>query len=243
MTQFVKINLNDIVYDKELKVEGKVKFIDKNIAKIEVILEQNKEESTRTTQLVESRLFNLVVVSKGKKQASHDPNKYYNEVRRFHQAFEHPISNSPIPLPDERVVPRTVWAGEELVEFLYASSDDQEDFDRKYDEFLKGLHKAKAKSDAESDFNTEPIERITRQSDAIMDALFFKFGNFVEMGVLPDKIFDAVQSSNMSKLFKDEETGKLYAKYRESDGKILKSENFFPPEGKIKEEIERQLNK
>ena len=243
MTQFVKINLNDIVYDKELKVEGKVKFIDKNIAKIEVILEQNKEEGIRTTQLVESRLFNLVVVSKGKKQASHDPNKYYNEVRRFHQAFEHPISNSPIPLLDERVVPRTVWTGEELVEFLHAGSESEEEFESRFNAFIEGLHKAKEKSLNEGFHELSDPDLITAQADALVDALYFIYGSFVEMGVLPDKIFDAVQSSNMSKLFKDEETGKLYAKYRESDGKILKSENFFPPEGKIKEEIEGQSGK
>lgn len=72
MVQFVKVNIDDIVYDRDQKVEGKVKFINNstNTAKIEVIVSQNKENGERTTKLVESKLFNLLVIEQDKRKKS-----------------------------------------------------------------------------------------------------------------------------------------------------------------------------
>lgn len=88
------------------------------------------------------------------------------------------------------------------------------------------------------EFITNDLDRVVAQMDALTDADYFIKGSFVEAGVKPQPLFEIVQAANMSKLFTDE-NGNKYAKYRE-DGKILKSPEFFTPEGKLKEEIERQ---
>lgn len=239
MKTFVKINLNDIVYDKEQKVGGKVKFINNqnHTAKIEVIVSFDKENSERVTKLIESKLHNLVVVTKAKPKKTYDPNKWWSWVRRFHVAFNHPVGDKPQVLDRERAVPRTIWTGEELVEFLHASSKNEQEFLESYDQFIAGLEKAKEKS-LKSEYNENEIDTIVAQADALADALYFILGSFVEAGIKPDKIIEAIQASNMSKLGED---GKPI--YRESDGKIVKSDKFFPPEGRIKEEIERQLGR
>lgn len=78
---------------------------------------------------------------------------------------------------------------------------------------------------------------ITDQADALIDLLYFTLGTFVEMGVDPEPIFDIVQTANMSKLGPN---GK--PRYRD-DNKILKPDNWEPPEPKIKLEIQRQTQK
>lgn len=238
--QFVKVKLNDLVFDKTQKIDGKVVFIDneKKIAKVEVIVDKNEKEGTRTTKLVECRLFNLVVVEPAKKK-KFDKNRQYTLVKEFHKAFNHPVADYPTPLESERALNRTVWAGEELVEFLHASSKNEDEFSLLYNSFLEGLQKAYFKS-LKDVYPTNDVDRIVAQADALTDASYFLNGSFVEIGVKPQPLFEIVQKSNMSKLFTDE-NGKKYAKYRESDGKILKSPDFFPPEEKLKEEIERQI--
>lgn len=237
---FVKIQLGDIVFDRVQKVDGKVQFINHqtNTAKVEVIIDQNKEEGTRTTTLVESKLFDLTVLEKSKKKKP-NPNKWWSLVKDFHKAFNHPIKEKPTQMELPRAISRSVWTGEEaLVEFLHASSVNQSDFDLAFTKMIDGLYKAKAKSDA-MEYYKDGVDRVVAQSDALIDAMYFILGSFVEMGVKPDKLFEAVQNSNMSKLFT--ENGKKVAKYREEDGKILKSPDFFAPEPVLRKEIERQL--
>ncbi|MFS0643848.1 hypothetical protein [Siminovitchia sp. 179-K 8D1 HS] len=238
MTTFVKINVNDIVYDKQAKVEGKVKFIDNRTktAKVEVIIHFNEETSERTTKLIESKLFNLLVVKKAKQQPTHDPNKWWSAVRKFHLAFGHPVADKPTSLTLERMTSRKVWEAEESVEAIHASCSNVDEFNWAVDKLIQGIENARKKS-LKEEFPTDDLSRIVAQADAITDGTYFLQGDFVEMGIKPDKVFDAVQASNLSKLFSDGRP-----RYRESDGKIIKSENFFPPEEKIKEEIQRQLD-
>lgn len=47
-------------------------------------------------------------------------NKEYNEVRAFHQAFNHPVADNPISLTEERAQKRYAWMLEEINEFLVA---------------------------------------------------------------------------------------------------------------------------
>ena len=242
--QFVKINLQDIVFDKGSKQHGKVKYIDNptRTAKIEVIINKDEKAGERTTRLIEARLSNLVVVEEAKKKPSHDPNKWWSLVKMFHKAFNHPVKEKPTQMELTRATDRAVWTGEEaLVEFIHASSNSKEEFNEAYKMLIAGLDKAKVKSDA-MEFYEEGVPRIVAQSDALIDALYFIMGSLVEMGVKPDKLMDAVQDANMSKLFTDE-NGKKFAKYREDDGKILKSPDFFQPEPELLKEILRQLNK
>lgn len=231
-TPFTLIRVGDKVFDRIQQVTGTVKSINYqiNVASVEV-------ESAVEDEPILCKLFNLTPVWT---TVQHNTSKYYTQVEEFHEAFDHPIADKPTQMSLRRAVPRSVWTGEEaLVEFLHASSANEEEFLSAYDNMIIGLQKAKEKSLA-MDYYDDGIDRIVAQTDALTDALYFIFGSFVEMGVKPDKPFEIVQSSNMSKLFTDE-NGNKYAKYRESDGKILKSDDFFAPEPALKAEIERQF--
>jgi len=47
-------------------------------------------------------------------------NKEFEEVRAFHKAFGHPVSNVPISLTEDRAKKRYAWMLEEINEFLDA---------------------------------------------------------------------------------------------------------------------------
>lgn len=240
-TNFVKPKVKDIVFDRKQKLEGRVSYIDfpSKTAKIEVIVDTNKELQQRTTELVECKLYDLIVLEKNPRK-EFDKNRQFTLVKEFHKAFNHPVADKPTAVGAERGLNRTIWTGEELVEFLHACSKDKEQFARLYYAFLEGLSNAYKKSLA-TDFIQDETERIVAQADALTDTSYFLNGTFVEMGVLPQPLFELVQASNMSKLFTNE-NGEKYAKYRE-DGKIQKSPEFFAPEQKLKEEVLHQAKR
>lgn len=86
-------------------------------------------------------------------------------------------------------------------------------------------------------------ETIQDQADAYLDILYFALGGFVELGLMPQDLFDHVHQANMGKLHFDE-NGKPYVKRDENNGgKIMKPERWqqdFAPEPRIIGEIERQ---
>lgn len=169
-------------------------------------------------------------------------NKMQEQVREFHEAFGHPVSDKPNPIPLDRALGRSSWgSGEEIVELLHASSKNSDEFVEAFRALLVGLKKAYQKQQ-DKPFPKTKEERVIAQGDAIADHLYFAFGDAVEAGVDIEKVFKIVHDANMSKLFVNEETGELYAKYDENN-KVMKSPNFAPPEGKIKAEIKRQLGK
>lgn len=166
-------------------------------------------------------------------------NEMYYMVRDFHKAFNHKCSDKPTAIPEDIALNRAVWTGEELVEFLYATTaGDVSKFNYLCMNFLNGLTKSYKKIIDKSD----PIEDVlVAQMDALTDIEYFNQGSFVVAGVEPFNLFKIVQDANMGKLWED---GK--PRYREEDGKIAKPpywEENFAPEPKLKEEIERQLNK
>jgi predicted HAD superfamily Cof-like phosphohydrolase len=69
---------------------------------------------------------------------------------------------------------------------------------------------------------------IVEVADALTDILYVVYGAGLSFGIDLDKCFEEVHRSNMSKLTKD---GKVLR--RESDGKVLKSDQFSPPDLKI----------
>lgn len=239
MKSFVKINLGDIVFDDTQEIEGVVTAIDysSNVAEVTIELGDDGEEN------ILCRLSNLTVLTKSqknKKEKEHDHNKWFYQVEEFHKAFSHPIADKPTRLSPERAVARSVWKVEEIIEFLESSVSNEDEFLYLYNQLLEGMEKAKHKSLA-NEFPKTDQQKLVAQSDALVDALYFILGSFTELGIKPDKLFDIVHSANMSKLFTDED-GNKYAKYRESDGKILKSPEFFPPEPALEEEVKKQLN-
>jgi predicted HAD superfamily Cof-like phosphohydrolase len=66
---------------------------------------------------------------------------------------------------------------------------------------------------------------IVEVADALTDILYVVYGAGLSFGIDLDKCFEEVHRSNMSKLTKD---GKVIR--RESDGKVLKSDQFSPPD-------------
>lgn len=235
MSQFVLVQVGDTVYDKIQGIKGVVVETDNTTTKV-------KPDSPADEEFILCKTHNLVTITKTKKKTDNksDGNKFYKLVKEFHTAFNHPVANSPTPLTLERMTYRKIWEFEEGIEALFASSTNEDEFNQAVNKVVKGIEQARIKS-LKEEFPKNDEEKLVAQADAITDGTYFLQGDMVELGLEPDRLFEIVQSANMSKLFIGE-NGKKYAKYRESDGKILKSPEFFEPEPLIKEEIKRQSN-
>lgn len=154
-------------------------------------------------------------------------------VQEFQETFGHPVGATPAPMAADRALARTIWTGEELVEFLAATVSNKEDFSKLYYAFQDGLQKAFKKSLDAEEFPQTEEETIVAQADALGDTNYFVNGTAVEMGINLSDITSIIHQSNMSKLFTDE-NGNKYVKYDETNGnKIMKSPEFFRPEGNL----------
>jgi predicted HAD superfamily Cof-like phosphohydrolase len=225
-----------LAFIHKTKQKGRVINIDqiKQEATIEIIVSQDKEQGTRTTKLETHPLSGLSEYrSKPKK---YNPDETFYMVREFHKAFGHPQNDKPTAIPLETALPRAIWTGEELVEFLYATvGGDLDKFDNAVVDFIEGVQKAAGKIISKAD----PVDDIVvAQADALTDVAYFNQGSFTVLGVKPFNLFKIVQDANMGKLWDD---GK--PRFRDEDGKIVKPphwEERFAPEPKLKAEIERQ---
>ena len=235
MKSFVKVEVGSRVFDSVQEIDGIVKSIDYRTNTAELVTGSPSQEGTAT-----SKLFNLTVINKEVNKLKYNNNKWYEQVKEFHLAFKHPVADHPTPLTLERATDRSVWIVEEILEHLQQSSGNKEQFEESYTRLLQGMEKAKEKS-LKDDFHSDGTKRIVGQADALIDAVYFIMGSLVEMNIEPDPLFNIVQDANMSKLFTAED-GTKYAKYREEDGKILKSPEFFSPEPLLEEEVLRQMN-
>ncbi|WP_249641498.1 MULTISPECIES: Cof-type HAD-IIB family hydrolase [unclassified Enterococcus] len=175
--------------------------------------------------------FNLLPVFYSK-----DP--YFNKVKEFHLKFDENSQEIPKPFSAEQAGYRADFKVEELVEFLYAASDNQpEVFESQIEKLHQAIDKAKRKVE-QKQATVEDV--LTDEADALIDLLYFTYGSFVLMGVDPHQIFEYVHEANMGKLWDD---GKAH--YDEVTGKILKPDGWtekFAPEAKIKSELARQRN-
>ena len=166
-------------------------------------------------------------------------NKAQEQVKEFHTLSKHPVSDKPQSITLSRALGRSSWgSGEELIEFLHASSSNELEFRDAFANLLVGLKTAFQKQKTKP-FPKNEEERVVAQVDAIVDRLYFSYGDAVEIGANIQPIFDIVHEANMSKFFTDE-NGNKYAQYNE-EGKVIKSPDFWSPEDKIAEEIKRQL--
>lgn len=163
----------------------------------------------------------------------------YEQTAEFHATF-HPVTVSePTAFTREEASYRAGFKAEELVEFLYAASqNDPAIFQEMITQFKADIDKAVAKTVEKN----QPVDNaLVAQSDALIDLLYFTYGSFVLMKVDPTEMFDLVHQANMGKLFPD---GKVH--YHEVTGKVLKPDNWekdFAPEPKLLAEIQRQKNK
>lgn len=159
----------------------------------------------------------------------------YEMAQEFHTQFE--------PHPPEKVQAfdlqsarfRAGFKVEELVEFLYATASDEENFFASVEKLHQSIDSAKAKILAKE----EPVtDVLIGQVDALTDLLYFTYGSFALMKIDPQPIFEIVHRANMGKIFPDGS-----AHYHEVTHKVLKPDNWqndFAPEPLIEKEIQQQ---
>ena len=159
---------------------------------------------------------------------------HFNKVKTFHHMMDERTQEEPKAWDVKGATHRAAFKLEELVEFVRASSNSEDDFQQAIGDLHQALDKA-----SEKVLQKIPAETtIVGQVDALIDTLYFTYGSFVLMGVNPERIFEIVHQANMAKIFPD---GK--AQFDPVTHKILKPEDWeekHAPEPAIKKEIERQ---
>ena len=159
---------------------------------------------------------------------------HFNKVKTFHHMMDERTQEEPKVWDVKGATHRAAFKLEELVEFVRASSNSEDDFQQAIGDLHQALDKA-----SEKVLQKIPAETtIVGQVDALIDTLYFTYGSFVLMGVDPERIFEIVHQANMAKIFPD---GK--AQFDPVTHKILKPEDWeekHAPEPAIKKEIERQ---
>ncbi|MFS9155815.1 Cof-type HAD-IIB family hydrolase [Streptococcus infantis] len=160
---------------------------------------------------------------------------HFNKVKAFHHMMDERTQEEPKAWDLEGATHRADFKIEELVEFVRAASNSDEDFQAAIAEMHRALDKAATKVS-----KTIPAKQdLIGQVDALIDTLYFTYGSFVLMGVDPERIFEIVHQANMGKVFPD---GKAH--FDPVTHKILKPDDWeekYAPEPAIKKEIERQI--
>ena len=160
---------------------------------------------------------------------------HFNKVKAFHHLMDERTQEEPKAWDVKGATHRAAFKVEELVEFVRAASNSEEEFQQA----VKDLHQA---LDISADKVSQKIpakSTLVGQVDALIDTLYFTYGSFVLMGVDPERIFEIVHQANMAKIFPD---GK--AQFDPVTHKILKPEDWeekHAPEPAIKKELERQI--
>ena len=160
---------------------------------------------------------------------------HFNKVKAFHHMMDERTQEEPKAWDLEGATHRADFKIEELVEFVRASSNSDEDFQAAVSEMHQALDKAATKVSK----NIPAKQDLIGQVDALIDTLYFTYGSFVLMGVDPERIFEIVHQANMGKVFPD---GKAH--FDPVTHKILKPDDWeekYSPEPAIKKEIERQI--
>ena len=160
---------------------------------------------------------------------------HFNKVKAFHHLMDERTQEEPKAWDVKGATHRAAFKVEELVEFVRAASNSEEEFQQA----VQDLHQA---LDVSADKVSQKIpaeSTLVGQVDALIDTLYFTYGSFVLMGVDPERIFEIVHQANMGKIFPD---GK--AQFDPVTHKILKPEGWeekYAPEPAIKKELERQI--
>ena len=160
---------------------------------------------------------------------------HFNKVKAFHHLMDERTQEEPKAWDVKGATHRAAFKVEELVEFVRAASNSEEEFQQA----VQDLHQA---LDVSADKVSQKIpaeSTLVGQVDALIDTLYFTYGSFVLMGVDPERIFEIVHQANMAKIFPD---GK--AQFDPVTHKILKPEDWeekHAPEPAIKKELARQI--
>ena len=160
---------------------------------------------------------------------------HFNKVKAFHHMMDERTQEEPKAWDLGGATHRADFKIEELVEFVRAASNSDEDFQAAVAEMHQALDKAATKVSKKIPAKQDLIGQV----DALIDTLYFTYGSFVLMGVDPERIFEIVHQANMGKVFPD---GKAH--FDPVTHKILKPDDWeekYAPEPAIKKEIERQI--
>ncbi|OLF48314.1 HAD family hydrolase [Streptococcus cuniculi] len=161
----------------------------------------------------------------------------FNAVKEFHAKMDGMTQESPKAYDGQTALHRADFKLEEIVEFLYATSRNDEEFKGG----IQSLHQALDRAAIKSQQKEKPANPLLGQVDALLDLLYFTYGSFALMGVDPKPIFDIVHQANMGKIFPD---GRAH--FDPVTHKILKPDDWeerFAPEPAIQKELERQMTK
>lgn len=82
---------------------------------------------------------------------------------------------------------------------------------------------------------TDPVDRIVALADLLADIIVYCKSEALKFGIPIDEVFDIVMESNFSKLGADG------LPIKDERGKFLKGPNYWKPEPKIKELIEKLI--
>lgn len=137
-----------------------------------------------------------------------DPHRPEDLVRQFHEVYGLPIQHDEPAVDRERVHMRMRLIYEEVSELTGAVYGDKAR--RMLEETISSLP---------DDGTRDTIET----ADALADLIYVIYGMALECGISLPAVLREVQASNLSKL-----DGEGKPIYRE-DGKVLKGDNFFPP--------------
>lgn len=163
----------------------------------------------------------------------------YEKAELFHETFDNRRPEAPKAFTSKEASARAGFKVEELVEFLYASADnDAEQFHTLVQQLKADVDTAEKKM-LQKEKQIDDV--LVDQVDALIDLLYFTYGSFSLLGVDPTELFTIVHEANMGKLFPD---GK--PRYHEVTHKVLKPDDWeekHAPEPKLKAELERQKKK
>ena len=189
--------------------------------------------SSNSRDGIHRALEHFGILASEKVFVSADP--HFNKVKNFHRLMDGRSQEEPRAWDLQDSLHRSDFKLEEIVEFVAASAQNEEEFDAGVQQLHQALDKAQAKVKKKDAIG----HTLTGQADALVDMLYLTYGTFALMGVDPEKIFDIVHQANMGKIFPD---GKAH--FDPVTHKILKPDDWeekYAPEPAIEKEIQRQL--
>lgn len=180
--------------------------------------------------------YGLIQFEIEKTFSSRDEN--FNKVKSFHLLMDGETIETPRLYDSKEAGFRSDFKVEEIVEFLYAASQGNQEV---FDQSIRNLHLAIDKARDKVISKDHPETPLVGEVDALTDLLYLTYGSFVLMGVDPKPLFDTVHEANMGKIFPD---GKAH--FDPVTHKILKPEDWeehFAPEPSIRRELDSQIQK
>lgn len=180
--------------------------------------------------------YGLIQFEIEKTFSSRDEN--FNKVKSFHLLMDGETIETPRLYDSKEAGFRSDFKVEEIVEFLYAASQGNQEV---FDQSIRNLHLAIDKARDKVISKDHPETPLVGEVDALTDLLYLTYGSFVLMGVDPKPLFDTVHEANMGKIFPD---GKAH--FDPVTHKILKPDDWeehFAPELSIRRELDSQIQK